>query len=407
MGFCGNCGSSLAADDSFCGECGSSLEAFRTPPDSSTTASETSASNVVGAQETAVITALDTAVATAPETTQQDPDPAMGGELGWWDLAPGGQAAGHQPGSAWGSESTTVIAAGESWAQARHAGDAPDPASRIDDWRSDPAPASNWSELPEPKGVGARPDWAPPVPSPAPPVLDVGSTEADRATARRRRRTLVPVVASVALLAVVGVGAYRALTGEWPAASLISGDVGQTSTPRAVVPSESVPSSVPTSTESVSSSQSSSPQETTSVEASPKAEPGIAIPARDALVDSAVFSHFVVSVTGNRQVDPTRPEAGMDVDLKVCLTSLTDDATKGTTRLSWEPWNATTSLGAQLDPAAPAGDLAGAYPRESRVAPGECRTGTLRFIPPDGAGHVVAVTYANGQGDAHTFEALP
>jgi len=406
MGFCGNCGSSLAADDKFCGVCGSSADAFRSPPaEDSAPKPHTTASTIGSAPETPI--------ADAPEAIPQDPaGPATGGEVGWWDLAQGGQGMGHQPEIPRGAEPTTVVEVGEPLPGLGYVENPPDPATRIDDWRLDPPPVAYSSDLPAPHAGGALPEWPPPSSSPASPVLDVGMTETDHAPRRRGGRIVLAVVASMALLAAVGIGAYRAVAGEWPAASLISGEASATSTPPAAAPPVSVPPSVGTSTPTPTESETAasptpSPLETASEAPTPTAEPGIVAPAQDSLVGSAVFAHFVISVTGNRQIDPSRPEAGVDVDVRVCLTSLTEDSVKGRTRLSWDPWSATTSFGAELDPAAATVDLAGSYPRESRVTPSECREGTLRFVPPAGAGPVVAVTYSNGQGDAQTFEALP
>lgn len=112
------------------------------------------------------------------------------------------------------------------------------------------------------------------------------------------------------------------------------------------------------------------------------------------VVGDASFAHFEVSVSG------TESTSGDEtlVHARVCLTSLTADASNGTTRISWEPWSATTSTGLVLRPQSATG-VATAFPRESRVAPGECVSGDLLFNAPD----IVSVTYKNGQGDHVTF----
>lgn len=119
-------------------------------------------------------------------------------------------------------------------------------------------------------------------------------------------------------------------------------------------------------------------------------------PAQEAvdLSGSASFRHFDVSVTG---AEPGDDDTTV-VHASVCLTSLTDDASNGTTRISWDPWSAMTAAGKTIKPVTGKG-VTDTFPRESRAAPGDCVTGDLVFKAKD----LASVTYQNGQGDSATF----
>ena len=112
-----------------------------------------------------------------------------------------------------------------------------------------------------------------------------------------------------------------------------------------------------------------------------------------ALNGNAAFEHFTVTVLGST------PAAGRtDVDVQVCLVSLTADAINGSTRISREPWSATTTEGTVLRPVTAIG-AANPFPSQSRAKPGECATGMLRFA----SANLASITYRNGQGDNVTI----
>jgi hypothetical protein len=113
--------------------------------------------------------------------------------------------------------------------------------------------------------------------------------------------------------------------------------------------------------------------------------------------DTATFPHFDVSVEGGTKVNMGGEDL-VTVQAKVCLTSLTDDATNGSTRISWDPWSAETRDGDIVKPVSFHGS-SDAFPKESRAKPGECVEGTLAFQ----ASGLASVTYVNGQGDSYTF----
>lgn len=112
------------------------------------------------------------------------------------------------------------------------------------------------------------------------------------------------------------------------------------------------------------------------------------------VVGETTFDHFGVAVTGTERLNG---DATL-VHVRVCLTSLTLDASNGKSRISWDPWSATSATGLVLRPKSATG-VTGAFPRESRIAPGDCVSGDLVFNMPD----IVSVTYKNGQGDEVTF----
>lgn len=99
--------------------------------------------------------------------------------------------------------------------------------------------------------------------------------------------------------------------------------------------------------------------------------------------DAATFPHFDVSVEGGTKVSSGGKDL-VTIEARVCLTSLTDDATNGTTRTSWDPWSAQTSDGGTVEPVSVRGSSK-AFPKESHAKPGQCVEGTMACSMTNGA----------------------